>query len=251
MLASFIQFSFLCAVALANICLGFVIASRLGLGPSIAAFFELRQHSAMGTAGPEDAINPAEFVTEQVSTVAPDHSENPPTAEVETAEQPVALTEDGPAADESTAVASDDISLKEDDNPVECILTLIQEHAELLKNLQPRLADDGAAPSPSDAEAASEQLTEIVQGLLQKLNTSSDRVRQSEGEANETDTAQVMAQTSELWSQINDSLVQLVELSYDETSLSDSVTTLRTTIDEILGHCESTQNQLEACMASA
>lgn len=37
----FFQFSFLCVVALANLCLGFAIASRLGFGPSLAALFQL------------------------------------------------------------------------------------------------------------------------------------------------------------------------------------------------------------------
>lgn len=41
MLASLFQFSFLCFVSLANLCLGFAIASRLGLGPSLAAFFRM------------------------------------------------------------------------------------------------------------------------------------------------------------------------------------------------------------------
>jgi hypothetical protein len=37
----FFQFSFLCVVALANLCLGFAIASRLGFGPPLGLFFQL------------------------------------------------------------------------------------------------------------------------------------------------------------------------------------------------------------------
>ena len=37
----FVQFSFLCVVALANLCLGFAIASRLGFGPSLSVLFRL------------------------------------------------------------------------------------------------------------------------------------------------------------------------------------------------------------------
>jgi hypothetical protein len=40
-LTSLFQFSFLCVVALANFCLGFAIASRLGFGPSLAVLFQL------------------------------------------------------------------------------------------------------------------------------------------------------------------------------------------------------------------
>jgi len=43
MLASLFQFSFLCVVALANLGLGFAIASRLGWGPSLVALFQLDQ----------------------------------------------------------------------------------------------------------------------------------------------------------------------------------------------------------------
>jgi hypothetical protein len=43
MLASLFQFSFLCVVALANLCLGFAIASRLGWGPRLAALFQFDQ----------------------------------------------------------------------------------------------------------------------------------------------------------------------------------------------------------------
>ena len=41
MLASLFQFSFLCVISLANLCLGFAIASRLGWGPSLLGLFQL------------------------------------------------------------------------------------------------------------------------------------------------------------------------------------------------------------------
>ena len=46
MLASLFQFSFLCVIALANLCLGFAIASRLGWGPDLGALFEFGQATA-------------------------------------------------------------------------------------------------------------------------------------------------------------------------------------------------------------
>ena len=43
MLASLFQFSFLCVVALANLCLGFAIASRLGWGRALSALLDFSQ----------------------------------------------------------------------------------------------------------------------------------------------------------------------------------------------------------------
>lgn len=52
MLASMFQFSFLCIVSLANLCMGFAVASWLGWGPALSALFEFGQ--------PETHDTPAE-----------------------------------------------------------------------------------------------------------------------------------------------------------------------------------------------
>ncbi|MEO8494525.1 MAG: hypothetical protein ABI614_05620 [Planctomycetota bacterium] len=46
MLASLFQFSFLSVVALANLCLGFAIASWLGWGPPLSMLFEIDKTTA-------------------------------------------------------------------------------------------------------------------------------------------------------------------------------------------------------------
>ena len=91
MLATLFEFSFLCLVAITNLCLGFALASRLGWGPPIALFFQLepgetrlRPGSNNANAAPKEAgravttpreeqtrANPSPLAADELSCGAP------------------------------------------------------------------------------------------------------------------------------------------------------------------------------------
>ncbi len=57
LLASFFKFSFLCVVAVVNLCAGFAIASWLGWGPAMSALFEFGPPPRLES--PEFSADPA------------------------------------------------------------------------------------------------------------------------------------------------------------------------------------------------
>ncbi len=252
MLASFFQFGFLCVVALANLCLGFVIASRLGFGPSISALFELepRLRSASGEA----------HETVEVSDLPAEDS-----GDIEQADEAECRESYAPAPEEPIAVV-------ECEDPIEVVCDLLQGYCESLDDLRNRLTPEDSSLTSSEAEAMAEELTESTQGVLQKLSACTDSIKRSadaeaespetespetespETESPETEGAdsevagsvnQFTTELSELQSKVNDGLAQLALLNYDDDSLSDAAATLKTTIDEITGLCDATKNQVE------
>jgi len=93
MVAPLFQFTFLCVVSLGNLCLGFAVASRLGLGPSLGALFHLEAATpALPIAAEEkslnemrpvsDAFNPADDTAAEVVGAA-DGESSEPEAELE------------------------------------------------------------------------------------------------------------------------------------------------------------------------
>ncbi|HUG69635.1 MAG TPA: hypothetical protein VMM76_17925 [Pirellulaceae bacterium] len=64
------QFSFLCVVALVNLCLGFAIASRLGFGPSLAVLFGLEPTAPRLQADSPDRETTADKTEEPVADEA-------------------------------------------------------------------------------------------------------------------------------------------------------------------------------------
>jgi hypothetical protein len=85
----FFQFSFLCVVALANLCLGFAIASRLGFGPPLGLFFQLETTIPACLPKSPELESKEAIVAEPVVDEEPTDNMTTGTAAVPSQEEPV------------------------------------------------------------------------------------------------------------------------------------------------------------------
>lgn len=149
MVAPLFQFTFLCVVSLGNLCLGFVIASRLGLGPSLGALFQLE---AAAPAMPFEMTDGATTLKVLQQPTAPQASapEAPrvPSESAVTTESDVAdqqITAEAEALNEDVPVA--DAFNQPDDTTTEVTGPTDDEANELEAAIEPELA----SVTPADA----------------------------------------------------------------------------------------------------
>jgi hypothetical protein len=194
MLATVLQFGFLLLVAIGNLCLGFVMARRLGWGRSLPiALYALRSRWRVGSNGMLP-LDPAESPTERQSSDESDAAE------------PLAAPGDATPHDAFREAA-------------EAMATVAQENGRLLDEIAAGLQQAGEAVTISELEAAVSQINDVGQRLQQRLNSAADLFRQ-DGEAKDDETAERLER---LWQSINDALLGLMLLSLDPEALAEPV----------------------------
>lgn len=223
MLAVVIQSSFVFAVAVVNLLLGFALGRGLGFGyPFLATRL---------AAGSRSSETPPESSLASVANKQP-AQETLPTKPAEPAASDKPADNDEPATIDETAAQ---------------LATTLEARIVCLETIKQDLAESGDSATPASAESASSQIDAQTQQILQSINRASDRLGQLAQESPQD--SGLCESTSQLledsWGQLNDALVQLVVLTFDEKTLGDTVGQLIATIEAITTGCRAVHQQLD------
>jgi hypothetical protein len=221
MLATALQFGFLLFVAIGNLCLGFVMARRLGWGHSLSiALYALRSRWRAKS--------------NSVLPLAP--AESPP--ERRFSDESVAE----PLAAPAEATRSDSLR-----KSAEAMTAVAHENERLLDEIADGLRQAGDAVTSSGLEVVVSQLNDVGQRLQQRLNSAADLFRQ-DGETKDIQTADRLEQ---LWQSINDALLGLMLLSLDPEALAGPVRQIIEAIETIVQAGQEAADKLEAAQSKA
>ena len=224
MLLAVSQSSFLLIVAVINLLIGFALGRRAASGETLLPLgvrLLLRRPTDSSAAPATSGV---------ASSAAGDV-------------EPQASAANSQPAGPATADAGDDISF---DGTITKLTHVVEEGVDHLQTIRRQLASDGGSPSVDAAELAAAEIDERTQQLLQKINSTTDRLGQLASESPESASrCQGVTDLLEtLWRELNDALVQLVILTFDEETLDDAARQLDSTIEEITSGCRTMLKQI-------